>query len=151
MKNSDLGCLCEYMLEVRRPLRERGSSSWTNLSSKRSELSRMSFPGRGFGNKIFDEVQLIVGFWNWAIMFGVPQRIWRILCGYSARERRLRFEDTTLTAIVPGSKWSVLLRRIVIQKAMRTVFVLYPQVGVRVYVDDVKLHVSRQDKRLVQR
>ena len=45
----------------------------------------------------------------------------------------------TITAILPGSTWSVLLLRTVMQEAMRCIFPVVPELRIRVYVDDMKL------------
>ena len=51
----------------------------------------------------------------------------RVLCGYSEHQRRVQFEGcageplTTITAILPRSKWSRLLLRIVLQDAFSEV------------------------------
>ena len=61
--------------------------------------------------------------WSWATHFSFPRKILRVLCGYFEHQRRVQFEGcageppTTITAILPGSKWSCLLLRIVLQDA----------------------------------
>ena len=55
------------------------------------------------------------------------QLILRVLCGYFEHPRREQFEGcaaeplTTITAILPGSKWSCLLLRTVLQGALNEV------------------------------
>ena len=44
---------------------------------------------------------------------------------------------TTITAILPGSKWSCLLLRIVPQDALSEVTKIYPSLKLRVFIDDV--------------
>ena len=61
--------------------------------------------------------------WAWATHFSFPRKILRVLCGYFEHQRRVQFEGCvaeplrTITAILPGSKWSCLLLRIVLQDA----------------------------------
>ena len=43
----------------------------------------------------------------------------------------------TITAILPGSKWSCLLLRIVLQDALSEVTNIYPPLKLRVFVDDI--------------
>ena len=53
-----------------------------------------------------------------------PRKTLRVLCGYFEHHRRVQFEGCvaeplqTITAILPGSKWSCLLLRIVLQDAL---------------------------------
>ena len=60
--------------------------------------------------------------------FDFPQRVLRVLCAYFVHERKVTFENNvsgpmvTITAILPGSKLSVLFLRSVVQDAMRCVF-----------------------------
>ena len=76
-----------------------------------------------YARKLSQRLQVVV-VCNWAMKFGLPQRILRILCGYSAKYTRLRFEYTgseplqTFIARVFFSKWSEFLLRIVVQEAM---------------------------------
>ena len=44
---------------------------------------------------------------------------------------------TTITAILPGSKWSCLLLRIVLQDALSEVTKIYPSRKLRVFEDDI--------------
>ena len=82
--------------------------------------------------------------WNGPLCFDFAQRVLRVLCGYFAQEPRVMFENNVsepmvlIPAILPGSNWSVLLLRNVMQDAMRCVFLIFPEVGIRVYVDDMK-------------
>ena len=75
-----------------------------------------------------------------------------ILCGYFEHRRRVQFEGcaaeplTTIAAILPGSKWSCLLLRIVLQDALSEVTTIYPPLKSRVYVDDITALVKRKDK-----
>ena len=71
------------------------------------------------------------------------RKIWRVLCGYFEHQRRVQFEGSvagplqTITAILPGSKWSCLLLRIVLQDALSEVTKIYPLLKLRVFVDDI--------------
>ena len=84
-------------------------------------------------------------------MLASHQDFLRILCGYLAQGRKLRFEDTvseplqTITVIFPGPEWSVRRLRIVVREAVAKVFALYPDVRVRVYVDDIKAAFEKQE------
>ena len=70
--------------------------------------------------KAFERVSLPV-VWARATHLSFPRKILRVLCGYFEHQRRLQFEGCvaeplrTIMAIVPGSKWSCLLLRIVLQ------------------------------------
>ena len=61
----------------------------------------------------------------WATHF--PRKILRVLCGCFEHQRRAQFEGcaaeplTTITAILPGFKWSCLLLRRVLQDALSEV------------------------------
>ena len=58
------------------------------------------------------------------VVFSFPRKILRVLCGYFEYQRRLQFEGCaaqplkTITAILPASKWSCLLLRIVLQDSL---------------------------------
>ena len=47
----------------------------------------------------------------------------------------------TMTAILPKSKWSCLLLHVVLQDAMSEVLKVYPPLKLKVFADDVRLHV----------
>ena len=76
--------------------------------------------------KGFGRVSLPV-VWAWATHFAFRRKILRVLRGYFEQERRVQFEGCaaeplqTITAILPGSKWSCLLLRIVLQDALSEV------------------------------
>ena len=71
--------------------------------------------------------------------FQLPKKYLRVLCGYFEHQRRVQFEGcaaerlTTITAILPGSKWSCLLLRIVLQDALSEVTKIYPSLKLRVF------------------
>ena len=73
--------------------------------------------------------------------FKFPQRLLIVLCGYCAHEKRSGYGDSfseplsTVAASLPGSKWSVLLLRIVMKDATTKVFEVYLELRLRVYVD----------------
>ena len=64
---------------------------------------------------------------NGPLCFDFAQRVLRVLCGYFAQEPRVMFENNVsepmvlILSILPGSNWSVLLLRSVMQDAMRCV------------------------------
>ena len=63
--------------------------------------------------KAFERVSLPV-VRAWATHFSFPRMILRVLCGYFEHQRRVQFQGcaaeslTTITALLPGSKWSCL-------------------------------------------
>ena len=72
--------------------------------------------------KAFERVSLFV-VWAWATHFCFQRKILRVLCEYFEHQRRMQFEGCaaeplmTITAILPGSKWSCLrLRRTVFSR-----------------------------------
>ena len=60
----------------------------------------------------------------------------------------------TITATLPGSKWSYLLLRIVLQDALSKVTKIFPPLKLKVFVDDSSLEKKKQgvggDGRKVQ-
>ena len=68
------------------------------------------------------------------------RKILRVLCGYFEHERPVQFEGCvaeplqTITAILPGSKWSCSLLRIVLQDAVSEVTQSYPPLKLKVFV-----------------
>ena len=76
--------------------------------------------------KAFERVSLPV-VWAWATHFSFPRKILRVLSGYCEHQRLVQFEGcaaetlTTITAKLPGSKWSCLLLRIVLRDALSEV------------------------------
>ena len=92
--------------------------------------------------KAFERVSLPV-IWAWATHFSFPRKILRVLCGYFEHQRRVQFEGCvaeplqTVTAILPGSKWSCLLLRNVVQNALSEVTKFYPPLKLRVFVGDI--------------
>ena len=85
--------------------------------------------------KDFERVSLPV---IWATHFSFLGKILRVLCGYFEHQRRVQFEGcaaeplTTITAILPGSKWSWLLLRNVLQDVLDEVTKNYPPLKLRV-------------------
>ena len=75
-----------------------------------------------------------------------------MLCGYFEHQRRVQFEGCaaeplqTITAILPGSKWSCLLLRIVLQDALREVTKIYHPLKLRVFVDDITALLMEKNK-----
>ena len=73
--------------------------------------------------KAFERVSLLV-VWAWATHFSFPRKVLRVLCGCFKHQRRVQFEGCvseplqTITVILPGSKWSCLLLRNVLQDAL---------------------------------
>ena len=88
--------------------------------------------------KVFGRVSLPV-VWVWATHFSFLRKILRVLStrggvqfeGYVAEPLQ------TIWAILPGSKWSCLFLRIVLQDALSKVTKFYPSLKLRVFVDDI--------------
>ena len=103
--------------------------------------------------KAFERVSLSV-VWAWATHFSFPRKILRVLCGYFEHQRREQHEGRvaeplqTITAILPGSKWSCLLLRTVLLDALSEVTKIYTPLKLRVFVDDITalLKVRKQRK-----
>ena len=75
--------------------------------------------------------------------------------GYFEHQRRLQFEGCvaeplqTITAILPGSKWSCLLPR-VLQDALSEVTQIYPSLKLRVFVDDITALLIEKNKEVAE-
>ena len=69
---------------------------------------------------------------------------------YFEHQRRVQFEGCvaealqTITTILPGSKWSCFLLRIVLQTALSEVPKVYPPLKLRVFVDISPLDGEQQ-------
>ena len=69
-----------------------------------------------------------------------------MLCGYFQYQRRVIFEGCVadplqiITANLPGSKWSCVLRT-ELQDALSEVLKVYPPLKLIVFVDDTRFHV----------
>ena len=78
-----------------------------------------------------------------ATHFSFPRKILRVPCGYFEHQRRAQFEGCvaeplqTILAILPGSEWSCLLVRIVLQDAPSEVARIYTPLKLRVFADDI--------------
>ena len=105
--------------------------------------------------KAFERVNLSV-VWATATHFSFPRKILRVLCGYFKHPRRVQFEGCvaeplqTITAILPGSKWSCLLLRIVLQDALSEVTKICPSLKLRVFVDDITALVKGRKKDVAE-
>ena len=81
--------------------------------------------------------------WAWATHFSFPKKILRVLCGCFEHQRRAQFEGyaaeplQTITAILPGSRWSCLLLLVVSQDALSEVTIIYPPLKLRVFVEHI--------------
>ena len=71
-------------------------------------------------------------------LFGIK---WVALAEESAAEA-----PQTMTAILPGSKWSCLLQRIVLQDALSEVTKIDPPLELRVFVDDNRTIEGKKKK-----
>ena len=56
----------------------------------------------------------------------------------------------TITAILPGSKWSCLFLRIVLQDALSEVTKFYPPLKLRVFVDDITALLMEKNKEVAE-
>ena len=105
--------------------------------------------------KAFERVSLPV-VWAWATHFSFPRKILRVLRGYFEHQRRVQFEgcaaesQRTITAILPGSKWSCLLLRLVLQDALSEVTKICPPLKLRVSVDDITALVMGRNTEVAQ-
>ena len=104
----------------------------------------------------FERVSLLV-LCAWATYFSFPRKILRVLCGYFEHQRRVHFEGCAaepfhpITAILPGSKWSCLLLRIVLQDALNDVTkICLTLLKLRVFVDDVTALVQGRNKEVAE-
>ena len=92
--------------------------------------------------KAFERVSL-PEVWAWATHLSLPRKILRVLCEYFEHQRRVQYEGCvaerlqTITVILPRSKWSCLLLRIVLQDALSDVTQIYPPLELRVFLDDI--------------
>ena len=99
--------------------------------------------------KAFERVSLPV-VWAWATHLSFPRKILRVLCGYFEHQRSVQLEGCaaeplrTITAILPGSKWSCLLLRIVLQDVLSEVLKIYPPLKLSLFVDDITALVKKK-------
>ena len=86
--------------------------------------------------------------WACAMHLGLPQRILHVHCRYFQHQRRVLFEGCvadplqTITAILPDPTWSVFLSGMVMQDAMSEVWMVDPQVKLKVFVDDISFMLN---------
>ena len=92
----------------------------------------------------------------WTTHFSSPRKILRVLCGYFEHQRRVQFEGCvadplkTMTAILPGSKWSCLLLRVVLQVALGEVTKTYLLMKLRVFVDDITVLLKGVNREVAE-
>ena len=81
--------------------------------------------------------------WAWTTHFQFSMKIMRVLCGYFQHQSRVQFEGCVveplqnITDILPGSKWSCLLLRTVLQDALSKVVKVFPPLKLKVFVEDI--------------
>ena len=91
-----------------------------------------------------------------ATHFSFPRKILRVLCGYFEHQKRVQFEGClaeplrTITAILPGPKWSCLSQRVVLQDASSEVTKNYPPLELRVFVDDITALLMGKNKLVAE-
>ena len=94
--------------------------------------------------------------WAWATHFSFARKILRVLCGHFEQQRRVQLEGCvaeplqTITAILPGSKWSCLLLRVVLQDALSEVTKFYPPLKLSVFVDDITALLMRKNMEVAE-
>ena len=80
----------------------------------------------------------------------------RVLCGSFEHQRRVQFEGRaaellqSFTTILPGSKWSCWLLRVVLQELLSEVTQIYPLLELKVFVDDITAFLNGRNKELVE-
>ena len=105
--------------------------------------------------KAFERVSLPV-VWAWATHFSFPRKILRVLCGYFEHQRRVQFEGCvaeslrTIAAILPGSMWSCLLLRVVLQDALGEVTNIYPPFKLRGFADDITALLMGKNREVAE-
>ena len=104
--------------------------------------------------KAFERVSLLV-VWAKATHFSFPRKRLLVSNGYLEHQRRVQFEGCvaeplqTMTAILPGSKWSSLLLRIVLQDALVSeVTKIYPPLKLTVSVDDIAALLTGKNREV---
>ena len=105
--------------------------------------------------KAFERVSLLaVSAWSAHCSF--PGKMLRVHCAYFEHQRRVQFQGCvaeplqTITAILPGSTWSWLLLRIVLQDALSEVTTIYPPLKLRVFVDDITAILIGRNKEVAE-
>ena len=93
--------------------------------------------------------------WAWATHFSFPRKVMRVLCGYFEHQRRAQLDGCleplqTNTAIEPGSKWSCLPLRVVLQDALSEVAEIYPLLKLRVFVGDITALLTVKNKEVTE-
>ena len=94
--------------------------------------------------KAFDKVPLKV-VWAWTMHFGFPKQFFGCSAGTSSTSEGYFSKGVvadplqSITAILPGPKWSVSFSRTVMQDAMGEVLKVNLQVKFKVYVGDIKI------------
>ena len=89
--------------------------------------------------------------------FEFQHRVMRVLGGYSAHARRLRIEEhfsgplQTVTATLFGSKGSSFAVAHRVARRVTDVFVENPEIRIRIYIEDMKLHIRDTNGVFVQK
>ena len=87
----------------------------------------------------------------WATHLSFSRKMFQVLCDHFEHQRSVQFEGCvaeplrTITAILPGSKWSCLLLRVVLQGALSEVTNIYPPLKLRVFVDEITALLMEKD------
>ena len=92
--------------------------------------------------KAFERVSLPV-VWAWATHFSFLRKILQV-------EGCVAEPLQTITAL-PGSKWSCLLLRIVLQDALSQVTTIYPPLKLMVFVDDITALVKEKNREVAEK
>ena len=123
----------------------------TNTRQKRSRSDRF---GLGSGESLSSgTVSQLYGHGRRISTF--PRMILRVLCGNFEHQRRVQFEGCvaeplhTITVILPGSKWSCLLLRIVLQDVLSEAIQIHPRLKLRVFANDIPAFFSVRNREKV--
>ena len=104
--------------------------------------------------KAFERVSFLV-VWAWATHFSFPEDFAGALRFFRAPEEGAvrRMCGRTVAnhrGILPGSEWSCLILRILLQDALSEVLKIYPPLKLRVFVDDNTAPVKGRNKEVAE-
>ena len=99
--------------------------------------------------KAFERVQL-VHVWKWGLYYGFTKALLAMVLTYFGYARRLVVDGCytesleTCTAIVAGSRFSVCILRLMLQWPMEQLQKSWPDLRLKVFVDDASLQLRRE-------
>ena len=91
-----------------------------------------------------------------SVFSNFPRKSLRVLCGYFEHQRRVQCDRCveeplqTIVTILPWSKWSCLLMRVLLQEALSEVTHIHPPLKLRVFVDDITAFMNGRNKELME-